>query len=188
METTSIFASHDTLSDCGITDTNLKMQFPRVVVGRWATMRRNVKLSPNDPDAYTAEMTAIENAPSDEPLQMTLQSNLEPLRNSLFIIEKFEYYAFDKTGEMLPNWQPNHFVPSLIVNQEELVGGGGKMDGLSPINQANIGLVLPYCLSFEAPFNPLQSITVNAQLKRKDAGNVLRNVPVVALGTFRYRA
>lgn len=183
----SAFASDETLNDCGITDSNIKMLFPRVLAARWVTVRNGVKLNANDPNAYLNEMDAIETAPTDTPLDMIPQSNLEPLRNSLFIIEKIEWFAFDKTGTMLPNWQPNYFVPSLIINKEELVGGGGKKDGLNSIMQSNVGLVLPYCLSFEAPFNPLQDIQVKAKLQRKDAGNVLRNVPVVALATFRYR-
>lgn len=183
----SAFATLADLAGCGITDSNIKMMFPRVITAQWATIRAGTQLDPYNPDAYLNEMDAITTAPTNQPLEMALQSNLAPLRENQFIIERFEYFAFDKTGEMLPNWQPNYFKPSLVINEEELIGGTGTQDGSVPLIQTNVGLPLPYCLGFEAPFNPLQSIKVDARLQRKDGLGVLRNVPVIAIGTFRYR-
>lgn len=171
----------DVLDDCGCSGNygaNLKLFFNNTVIGKWITVRAETDANAPGFD-YKAEMAAVAALPADALVRMALISNLSELQNSFFFIEKLEYFAYRPDESMLPNWQPNHFNPQVTINEKRLLP---SLESDSPV-----GLVLPYCLPFEAPFNPLQSISVQARLLKNDNANVLRHVNVVSLATFRYK-
>lgn len=178
-----------TLADCGVASSdaggNIVTHFPYVLVGQWGTKRRGAPIAPS-PFAYQAEMDAVANSPDGTPLEMATASNLEPLKNSPFIITKLEFFAFDKNGEMLPNWQPNGFNPKFVINNHNLLSNLEDPEHRATPGMAQVGLPLPYCLEFLTPFNPMQSVEVEAPLRRLVAG-VVKNYPVVCFATFRYR-
>jgi hypothetical protein len=150
--------------------------FNKTVIGKWITVRAETDTKAPGFD-YKAEMAAVAALPEDALVRMALVSNLSELQNSHFIIEKMEFFAFAPDESMLPNWQPNSFNPQVILNQERL------MPSLE--DDFPVGLVLPYCLGFEAPFNPLESISVQAKLLKNDNTNIKRHVNTVCLATFR---
>lgn len=175
----SAFATlNDVLAECGGTSENLKLLFPRIAVGKWVTVRADTDVQSPSFDEE-AEMAAVAQLPETALTKMALVSSIAELRNSYFICEKLEFFAFDADRSILPNWQPNHFNPQVIVNDERLLSSLEK--------PSKFGLVLPYCISFDSPFLPLKSIDVQAKLLKPDTNNVLRHVTTLCLATFRYR-
>lgn len=175
------------LQDCGCAgdNPNFDLLFPRKVMGRWSTVLANTNVNAENFD-HEAELAALALAPEGALTKMAQMCNLTKLESSYFIIEKLEFFAYDSDNSISPNWLLNYFNPQFMINDEALIGGIDS-GSTGSINKSGLGLVLPICLPFRAPFRPLKDLDVNAQLRKKDTNGVLRHLPLVCNAVFQYR-
>lgn len=64
-----------------------------------------------------------------------------------------------------PDWQPNFFRPSFVVNNRDILGNAGALTNFGTKNNAgdkSIGMPLPLSYNFDYYFTGIKSIKVNA--------------------------
>lgn len=176
------------LHDCGCAgdNPNLEMLFPKNIMGRWATVMADTDVTaPNF--NYANELVKIAAADNNAKTKMALFGNLDVLKDKYFMIDKLEFFAYDKDDSSIaPNWLQNYFNPQFYVNEYPLIGGLGA-NSIGKNDTSGLGLALPMCISFRTPLRPAQNgILVQGQLRKQD-GNTLRHYPLVCNAVFKYR-
>ncbi len=184
--------SEQGLADCGCgggsTGANLDLLFPLKCTAEWVTVRANTDvLAPTF--NLEQEIAAVLALGENERTKLALMSNINILNKNYFSIEHVEFAGFDSGNSMAANWLMNYFQPQIIVKDTRLTRGAGELPNGKP-NTSGLGKTLPNCLSFNSPFTPLQTsdnIRIIAELRKKDAQNVLRHLPLKVTAVFQYR-